>query len=73
MRIRKKKWAEPELSVCDFYIPNPKDYKGKWQSFFNNNNPIMLEVGCGKGGFVGKMALLHPEINFIAVEKNLIC
>lgn len=71
MRIRKKKWAEPELSVCDFYIPEPKDYKGKWKSFFKNDNPIMLEVGCGKGGFVGQMALMHPDINFIAVDIKL--
>ncbi len=71
MRIRKKKWAEPELSVCDFYVPNPEDYKGKWQSFFNNDKPIILEVGCGKGGFVGQMALLHPELNFVAVDIKL--
>lgn len=71
MRIRKKKWAEPELSVCDFYIPNPKDYKGKWKTFFNNDKPIMLEIGCGKCGFVGQMALLHPELNFIAVDIKL--
>lgn len=31
----------------------------------------MLEVGCGKGSFVGQMALLHPEINFIAVDIKL--
>ncbi len=71
MRIRKKKWAEPELSVCGFYVAEPKNYRGKWQSFFNNDNPIMLEVGCGKGSFVGQMALLHPEINFIAVDIKL--
>lgn len=31
----------------------------------------MLEVGCGKGSFVGQMALMHPEINFIAVDIKL--
>ena len=71
MRIRKKKWAEPELSACDFYIAEPKAYKNRWKSFFKNDNPIMLEVGCGKGSFVGKMALIHPEINFIAVDIKL--
>ena len=48
MRIRKKKWAEPELSACDFYIAEPKAYKNRWKSFFKNDNPIMLEVGCGR-------------------------
>lgn len=71
MRIRKKKWAEPELSACDFYIAEPKAYKNRWKSFFKNDNPIMLEVGCGKGSFVGKMALIHPEINYIAVDIKL--
>jgi tRNA (guanine-N7-)-methyltransferase len=71
MRIRKKKWAEPELSVCDFYIPDPENYKGKWKEFFNNDNPIVLEVGCGKCAFVAQMALLHPELNFIAVDIKL--
>ena len=71
MRIRKKKWAEPELSLCPFYIPNPKEYKGSWKSFFKNDNPVYLEVGCGKGSFVGQMALLHPEINFIAIDIKL--
>lgn len=71
MRIRKKKWAEPELSACDFYVPRPEEYKGRWKSFFNNDNPIMLEVGCGKGSFAGQMALLNPDINFIAVDIKL--
>ncbi len=71
MRIRKKKWAEPELNACDFYIAEPKEYKNRWKSFFKNDKPIMLEVGCGKGSFVGQMALIHPEINFIAVDIKL--
>ncbi len=71
MRIRKKKWAEPELSVCGFYVAEPKDFRGKWKSFFGNDKPLMLEVGCGKGSFVGQLALLHPEINYIAVDIKL--
>lgn len=71
MRIRKKKWAEPELTACDFYVAEPKTYKNRWKSFFKNDNPIMLEVGCGKGSFVGQMALIHPEINFVAVDIKL--
>lgn len=71
MRIRKKKWAEPELAACDFYVPEPKKFRGRWKEFFGNDKPIMLEVGCGKGSFVGQMALLHPEINFIAVDIKL--
>lgn len=71
MRIRKKKWAEPELAKCDFYVAEPQELRGKWKDFFHNDNPIMLEVGCGKGSFVGQMALLNPDVNFIAVDIKL--
>lgn len=36
---------------------------------FGNDNPIRLEIGCGKGGFAFEIAKRYPEINFIAVEK----
>ncbi len=71
MRIRKKKWAEPELNDCSFYVAEPEKLRGKWSGFFPKKRPIMLEVGCGKGSFVGQMALLYPEINFIAVDIKL--
>ncbi len=40
-----------------------------FEGIFGNLNPVHLEVGCGKGGFVNKMAQLHPDTNFVAVEK----
>ena len=57
MRIRKKKWAEPELSVCDFFVKNPGEHAGNWKSAFSKEQPLYLEVGCGKGGFAGQLAL----------------
>ncbi len=36
---------------------------------FGNNNPIYLEIGCGKGKFVCEMAKKLPEVNFVACEK----
>ncbi len=68
MRIRKKKWAQPELDACNFYIKNPQEYKGKWASFFVKNQPIELEVGCGKGTFVAEKAFRNPDVNFIAMD-----
>ena len=68
MRIRKKKWAQPELDACDFFINNPKDMRGNWKTLFRSDNPIELEVGCGKGTYVGRKALQNPDINFIAVD-----
>ena len=68
MRIRFKPWARPELEACDFYIDNPELYKGKWMEMFNNNNQIYIELGCGKGKFISQMALLHQNINYIAID-----
>ena len=71
MRIRKKKWAEPELSVCDFFVKNPEEHAGKWKSAFKKEQPLVLEIGCGKGGFAGQFALQHPEINIIALDIKI--
>ena len=68
MRIRFKKWARPELEASKFYIDNPEEYKGKWKTLFNNNNPIYLELGCGKGGFISQIAPINKNINFIAID-----
>lgn len=68
MRIRRKPWARPELESCDFFITNPREYKGKWQQLFNNNNPIYLELGCGKGNFVSVHGSKNKNINYIAID-----
>ena len=71
MRIRSKPWAKEELSNCYFFEENPEDYIGKWNDRFKENKTIHLELGCGKGVFVAKIANLHPEINFIAIDIKL--
>lgn len=68
MRIRKKKWAEPELSVCNFYVKNPEENAGKWMQAFKKEQPLYLEIGCGKGGFAGQLALKNPDKNIIALD-----
>lgn len=68
MRIRKKKWAQPELDACSFFVNNPEEYRGKWADFFCEAQPIELEVGCGKGTFVAEKALRNPDVNFIAMD-----
>lgn len=42
--------------------------RGKWSEFFNNNNPIVLELGCGKGEYTVAMAEKFPDKNFIGVD-----
>ena len=53
----------------DIWIKNPEENKGKWSSVFGNDNPIHIEIGCGKGNFILGMAKMYPEVNFIGIEK----
>lgn len=47
----------------------PFDMKGHWrQQYFHNDNPIVLELGCGKGEYTVELARLYPDINFIGVD-----
>ncbi len=39
-----------------------------WSEIFGNDNALALEIGCGVGDFVVQMAVLHPELNFIALD-----
>ena len=69
MRIRFKKWARPELEASEFYIDNPEDYKGKWRELFKNPEaPLHLELGCGKGTFMAKLATRDRNVNYIAID-----
>lgn len=68
MRLRKKWWARPELEESKFFISRPAELKGKWREEFGNDNPIHLELGCGKGSFLKQKCDLNPDINYIAVD-----
>lgn len=68
MRIRKKKWAEPELNACPYFIQNPASLRGNWAGWFPVKQPLHLELGCGKGSFIAARSYEHPEINYIAVD-----
>ena len=69
MRIRFKPWARPELEASSFYRDNPEELKDKWiEEFKNKDNPIYLELGCGKGQFISQLAVQNPDINYIAID-----
>lgn len=70
LRARKRKNTPQRIEACgEYFISSPTEFKDNWNNVFNNNNPIRLEIGCGKGDFVKGMAEKNPDINFIAVEK----
>ncbi len=68
MRIRRKKWARPELAVCPYYIEHPEIFKDKWHTVFPDDKPMYAELGCGKGLFAAQAALKYPDINWLALD-----
>ena len=68
MRLKNVKGANEVIKASNYVILNPDNYKGKWNEVFNNNNPIHIEIGMGKGDFIIGMAKLYPNINFIGIE-----
>lgn len=68
MRIRKKPWAEQELRDCPFFTDSPKDFVGHWHEQFARRQPLHLELGCGKGGFISQIAPANPDINYLAID-----
>ena len=69
MRMRRKKWARPELSVCPYFMKDPSKNRGHWaEQFERPEQPFWLELGCGKGTYAARVAADHPEINLLAID-----
>ncbi|WP_297509276.1 tRNA (guanosine(46)-N7)-methyltransferase TrmB [Flavobacterium sp.] len=43
-------------------------FRGKWRQFFNNDNPIIIELGCGKGEYTVGLAQRNPNVNYIGID-----
>lgn len=69
MRLKCVKGAKEKVESSPYLILNPLEYKGNYQKLFNNNNPIYIEIGMGKGNFIIENAKKYPDINFIGIEK----
>ena len=69
MRLRNVRGASEAIENSIYVIKNYKEYRGKYNLLFSNNNPIQIEIGMGKGDFIINMAKKYPEINFIGIEK----
>ena len=52
----------------DDLIEKNFELRGKWNSFFKNDNPIVLELGCGKGEYTTELAKLNPNKNYIGID-----
>ena len=80
MRMRLKKYLTERVEAAQDYIligyDLDKDARNDgpldvvdFREVFGNDNPVRLEVGCGKGQWINRMAAAHPDVNYLAVEK----
>lgn len=69
MRLRNIPGADEVVSNSSYCIQEPVELKGRWHGFLENDNPIHIEVGMGKGRFIMDLAALHPDINYIGIER----
>ena len=79
MRMRKKKHLGERLEACGCvnlgWLPDGVHSENNAElrtaaEIFGNNNPLRLEIGCGKGKFTNTRAEREPDVNFIAVEQT---
>ena len=69
MRLRNIKGSREAIADSEFTVNDFKEYKGKWNEVFENDNPIRIEIGMGKGKFITRLAKENPNINYIGIEK----
>lgn len=69
MRLKNVRGAKEIINASQYIVEDPFVYLGKYQQLFNNNNPIEIEIGMGKGDFIIGKALKNPNINYIGIEK----
>ena len=69
MRLRNVPGARDMIAESRFTIKNETECKGKWNTIFNNDQPIHIEIGMGKGQFITTLAAQNPNINYVGIEK----
>ena len=72
MRPRRRKHQDRRMAACEgVRLNNPTEKKGAIRNLFPHpEQPLHLEIGYGKGQFVTTLASQHPEINYIAMERE---
>ena len=69
MRLKNIPGSREVIADSCFVIHDPEEYRGKWKNLFGNDYPLHIEIGMGKGKFIMGMAELHPDVNYIGIEK----
>ena len=68
MRLRNITGSRELIAKSRYVVTEPELYKGKWNSYFQNENPVFIEIGMGKGQFITEMARTNPGANYIGIE-----
>ena len=68
MHMRTKKWAKPELAVCPYFTDEAETLRGHWRERFAKEQPLYLELGCGKGVSTAAMVYDNRDKNFVAMD-----
>lgn len=69
MRLRNVPGAREVMVENQYVFTEPEGMKGTWSEVFNNDNPVRIEIGMGKGRFVSTLAQMNPDINYVGIEK----
>ena len=69
MRLRKIPGADEAVQESPYVVGAPENYIGTWNALFRQEAPLYLEIGCGKGHFINEMAALHPDRNYLGIER----
>lgn len=65
---QKKLQRFADLKTFANVLEYPQNMQGKWHSFFKNDNPVILELACGRGEYTVGLSKLFPQQNFIGVD-----
>ena len=57
-----------EIKSFPNVLEYPENVKGTWHNFFKNDNPLTLELACGKGEYAVGLGRLYPNRNFIGID-----
>ena len=71
MRLKNVPGCRERIAESEYVVPEEelKERAGSWKSSFAGPGELHIEIGMGKGRFIHEMALLHPDINYIGIEK----
>jgi tRNA (guanine-N7-)-methyltransferase len=65
---QKKLQRFADIKTFSNVLEYPENMKGNWHNFFKNENPVVLELACGRGEYTVGLSTLFPETNFIGVD-----